>query len=139
MLFETVLQPGSTKTISNIFVRNHVTFFKIDGESFCTAAGGIHHSSSPMFDGPLMHVFAGEAHDPAKKLEYQREIDKQEYEHQLWEKHKVQAIKEIIATAQQAGSDEMMVCFLETVLNIEPEEPAIIMVKRMEDEQNTPG
>lgn len=72
MLLENLLQQPGAHKITHVFTREHVTFFKVDGESFCTAAGQVHHHTSPHFDGAIIRIQAAEEHDPQMKIKVQK-------------------------------------------------------------------
>ena len=93
MLLETLLHERGQGEITHIFRRKNVTFFKLHGESFCTAAGKIAHSSSHVYDSSFLHTIADEAHDEETRERMQAEMKDLEVENALWQKHKIDAMK----------------------------------------------
>lgn len=137
MLLETVLQQPGDHHLTHVFVREHVTFFKVDGESFCTAAGYIHHHTSPNFDGAIIRIQAAEEHDPQMQIKVQKRDEQFQYEDELWERHGDDVLGALILKAAQMivhDGPEIAIAFLYDHLTIIPDDQAKLMAKKLEDE-----
>ena len=137
MLFEQVLQRPGPLSISHVFVRDHLTFFKIDNESFCTGAGWVKHQTDPMFDGPVMRVRAKEVHDPQAEAKMKAQHEQLDYEDELWDRHGDDVLGALVlkaATLLVEKGVEACTEFLHAHLTIIPEEQAKLMAKKLEDE-----
>lgn len=140
MLLETLLQRRSPLQITNIFVRNHLTFFKVDGESFCTAAGYVHHHTDPRFDNQVIRMRAKKEHDPKEKKMSELRMKQLEYEDDLWERHQDNVLAALVLKAAEILVQQdaaAMVEFLCEHLTILPEDSAKLMAKKLEDESSS--
>lgn len=134
MLLETLLQRQSDHKITNIFTRSHITFFKLNGESFCTAAGRIFHSSSEMYDCSFLKQMAKEAHDPDEHALKEAEMRDADAESDLWNKHKLNAYKVLFTMALQIldeKGEKHFVDFIDSQMEIYPVD-AIELARRLE-------
>lgn len=136
MLLETLLQERGQGEITHIFKRKNVTFFKLHGESFCTAAGKVAHQSSHIYDSGFLHAIADEAHDAEVAAQLEAKMKDAQAEDDLWHKHRIEAMSVIMELAIQALKDkgpDVMVAFLDMHLEIHPTEETIQnIVKRIE-------
>jgi hypothetical protein len=135
MLIETLLQSVEPPhEITHIFMRKNVTFFKLHNESFCTAAGKIAHSSSPVYDSGFLHTIADEAHDEeTRELREaaQRDFDAEDL---LWQKHQGTTISQLFAMALQiriSHGEQAMLDFVERNFDIYPT-GAMEFIKKLE-------
>lgn len=137
MLLEQLLQQPGDHQITHVFVREHVTFFKVDGESFCTAAGYVKHKDDPMFDGAIIRIQAAEQHDPEMQIKVQKRDEQWQYEDELWDKHGDDVLGALILKAAEIlvhQGPEIAIAFLYEHLTIIPDEQAKLMAKKLEDE-----
>lgn len=135
MLIETLLKPGEQHVVSHVFVRNHITFFKLHNESFCTAAGHIYHQSSGMFDSPPLKIWAEEAHTNHGQERHAQEIDEINKQLDLWMKHKRQVYRMVLVKACEMlihdGEEEMMK-LIDYAFDITPGNGAAELIKQLE-------
>ncbi len=139
MRLETLLHDQREVTITNIFFRHHLAFFRIGDESFCTGAGHIHHQSSPMFDHPVLRIQAKNEHDPEAVKQQERTRATAEYEVALWEKHRRRIYKTLIdqgAAVLREHGEEALEQFMDHHLDIIPLEATMCLVKKMEDDEH---
>lgn len=138
MLLETLLQKHSAPhEITQVFHRKHIVFFKLHGESFCSVASSIYHSSSPMFDHPILRIRAEEAHDPDRIAELEAENKDLDAEDALWNKHKATTLKHLMSMAlslQKMHGDEVMIDFVEKHFDLMPT-GAMQYVRKLESEE----
>jgi hypothetical protein len=136
MLIETLLQPNDTYVISHVFVRNHITFFKLRNESFCTAAGHVYHQSSTMFDSPPLKIWAHEAHTNDGQERHANEIQEINKQLDLWMKHKRQVYRMLLVKACEMmvqNGEEEMEKFIEFSFDITPSVGALQIIKQLEE------
>lgn len=136
MLLETLLHNSRPPhEITRIFVRGDVTFFLLHGESFCTAAGHVYHSSSSMYDAPPLHIWAREAHAPDADARRDQMMRDAEMEAVLWDKHRHHLYAKLLPHAVQIlvdhGVDRMM-DFIEHHFDVHPGKGAMMIMKKME-------
>lgn len=134
LLLETLLHKDINNEITHIFVRNHITYFKLHGESFCTAAGHVYHQSSPMFDSPPLRAWAEEAHTEHGKTRHQEMMESVEEETDLWMKHKQQIYKKIFIEACKVmveEGDAAMENYIDLHFDIQPDQLAREMMKKL--------
>lgn len=86
---ETVLLSGGPLRITDIETRDLITYFRINGELFCTAGYHVHHESDKFhFDGPLIRGWAHRHKNPEGIVEDAQSMDKIREHVDLWFEHR---------------------------------------------------
>ncbi len=135
MTLETLLQANPSQSITNVFVRENLTFFKVGNESFCTAAGKIYHSSNPMFDHPVTKIWAREHVTEEGKAEHKEMIDQINTQLDLWMKHRKSCYKIVFMLALDAmvqHDEDTMMEVADEYFSITPEDACNKILERLE-------
>jgi hypothetical protein len=124
VLLETVLQQKPC-VITDIFQKEYLTFFSINGQKFVTYDNYIFHKNHVMYDHPVLYLRARYTHDPEKIVEEDYNHKKSDMEMKLWDRTKVEACKVLFAGAMhvlaQEGSEAFMK-YIEDHVVIHPED-----------------
>ena len=119
---ETVLLSGGPLRVTDIETRDLITFFRIDGELFCTAGHHIHHESDKFnFDGPLIRIWAKNHKDPEAIVQDAQSMDRIMDRVSLWMKHRQSYLSIVFPLAVDiltTSGPEAFVKFVEAHLDI---------------------
>lgn len=97
---ETMLLSGGPLRITDIETRDMITYFRIDGELFCTAGHHVYHESDKFgFDGPLIRIWAKDHKDPEGIVQFAAQMDDIDARVDLWIKHQAAYCKIVFITA----------------------------------------
>lgn len=136
LTFESLLREGDYK-ISDVYKKDNITYFTINGYKFQTYGNNIHHENHPIFDSQPAKIFAHQQNDP-EGIVRQEELGKKiNDELELWFKHKNSLYKILFIKAVEIlgeKGEEEFVEFVDHHLHImEENDNCKELLKKLED------
>lgn len=133
--FETILRSGAELKISDIYEKDDITYFKINGYQFQTYDNKIQHEGSPMYDHPLTKIWAHDHNDPEGIERHDQMMDNVNKELELWYKHRLTVLKVCLCISTQilvAKGDKAFLDYLDKHFMITAEDEARKMIMQLE-------
>lgn len=99
ILFESLIRTGGPFEITDVEMRDNITFFKINGHQYSTIGTRIYHKDNPMFDHPITKAHAERINDPEAIADEEKQTEEVQRCIALFLKHRQQMYQIIFVNA----------------------------------------